>query len=763
MTRSALAASLLCLCTGTALIAGEAKPKPTPVRAAGDYGPCQGGTIEASFPVARNTANKGLMVACDAKRNAWITYDTDLLRVSAAWSGAFVTLPHGRDGMEGHPIAPERLAFGTKPGPGWAGADASFADPRAKGMGPLPKERARWRGHFLHGQRTVVSYEVAGASVLELPGWIEADGVFTRSLAIGAGAGPLHVLLCERADGNADVARLSSPGTPGSAEAAAADAVGVLRAPDGTLTLAALRGAPAAKLMAKGTALVAQIPTGTRCAIALWSGPADKAAAAAAALAKVAAEDPEPLTKGGPARWAQELTTPCTMAGDAQPYVVDTVAVPLENPWKSYMRIAGFDFLDKDTIAASTFDGDVWIVRGIEGFKQARWRRFATGLFQPLGLACVDGLVHVNCRDGLLRLHDLDKDGEADRYETLNNEVVVTDNYHEFSLDLHVAPNGDFFFVKGTPYPPRVTSPHQGCLFRVPKDGSRLEVWATGFRAPNGMGLGPNGEITVCDNQGEWMPSSKFSWVKQGGFYGMVPGAHRGDKPTSFEQPMCWLPMSWDNSSGGETFITSDRWGPYKGSLVHASYGKSLLYLVLPQQVGETMQGAAVRFPLAFESGVMRGRFSPHDGQLWLGGLKGWQTNAGKAGCIQRVRYTGKPAVLPTAFSVGPTAVTISFPQPMDAAKANDAANWSAEAWNYAWSGAYGSGDFKPSDAKAKGREKLAVAKATLSADGRSVVVDLGRIVPVNQLRLAAKLATAGGQPLDLDIVATVNAVPGAR
>ena len=63
-----------------------------------------------------------------------------------------------------------------------------------------------------------------------------------------------------------------------------------------------------------------------------------------------------------------------------------------------------------------------------------------------------------------------------------------------------------------------------------------MEIIATGFRAPNGMTVGPKDEITVSDNQGRyWMPSSKMDWIEKGGFYGMTPAAHR-----KLEMKMAW-------------------------------------------------------------------------------------------------------------------------------------------------------------------------------------------------------------------------------
>ncbi len=64
------------------------------------------------------------------------------------------------------------------------------------------------------------------------------------------------------------------------------------------------------------------------------------------------------------------------------------------------------------------------------------------------------------------------------------------------------------------------------------------------------------------------------------------------------------------------------RWGPLKGAFLHTSYGASSLYLVMPEIVNEKLQGATYKFPLKFASGIMRARFNPKDGQLYVCGLK---------------------------------------------------------------------------------------------------------------------------------------------
>src|SRR5262249_51571545 len=154
---------------------------------------------------------------------------------------------------------------------------------------------------------------------------------------------------------------------------------------------------------------------------------------------------------------------------------------------------------------------------------------------------------------------------------------------------------------------------HGGTVLRVSKDGSKLEVFATGLRNPNGLGASPDGMITEADNQGEWVPASRIDLVKQGAFLGYVPMSHTPTQPTDPGKPICWMPQNVDNSSGGQVFVSGDKWGPFKGEMLHTSYGAATLLHVMHETVNGQIQGGVYTFPLSFASGIMRGRFSPKD------------------------------------------------------------------------------------------------------------------------------------------------------
>jgi hypothetical protein len=425
------------------------------------------------------------------------------------------------------------------------------------------------------------------------------------------------------------------------------------------------------------------------------------------------------------------------------------------------MRLTAFDFFSDGRAAVATWNGDVWIVSGLdEKLDHVTWKRFAAGLFEPLGLRIVNDEVFVLCRDQLMRLRDLNGDGEADFYECFNNETWLSLSYHGFAFELQTDRAGNFYYIRcGQRVDP--AWPLNGAMVKVAKDGGRAELFATGLRAANGMSIGPHDEITCADNQGNWTPSSRINWVRPGGFYGYMPHARRTPPPTDYDKPLCWLPMTIDNSSGGQVWVTSERWGPFSGQLLHTSYGKAALFLVLIDDVDGQKQGGVVQFPLKFDSGIQRARFHPRDGQLWVCGLKGWQTTGARDGALQRVRYTGSAVGMPVALHVASNGVSITFTTPLDQTSARDEQNYAVEQWNYAWTEKYGSPDFSVARTEQQGHDPVTVKSAKLSADRKTVFLEMPDIRPVMQMKIQFRLKSADGATVAQTIYNTINRVPG--
>jgi hypothetical protein len=273
------------------------------------------------------------------------------------------------------------------------------------------------------------------------------------------------------------------------------------------------------------------------------------------------------------------------------------------------------------------------------------------------------------------------------------------------------------------------------------------------------MGVGPQDEITAGDNQGNWIPTSKINWVRKGGFNGYVPHSGGKGQPKDFDPPLCWIPYALDNSSGGQVWATSDRWGPLQGHLLHLSYGKSSLFYAVTQEVGNVMQGGVVRLPLTFDTGIMRGRFNPKDGQLYVCGLRGWQTNGVRDGGLFRVRYTGKRFSDPISLEVTRTGVKLGFASPLEPGSVT-LDGFAAEQWNYRWTAGYGSPEFSVLHPDRKGRDPVGIADAKLSADGKTVVLEIPDLRPVQQMCIKMRLRAADGTPISTELNSTVHRLP---
>jgi hypothetical protein len=731
-----------------AKIAEKARPK----REGTKWDLMEHGPFLSSYMDATPKINKA--VSINLGNGATVCFDTEMCKLALGWTGGFVKLPTGRDGLEGMPKpGGTNIVFTTPAGPGWADTDGHFSDgrPHFKGRkyGPLPREHAKWKGIYLDGNTALLSYTVGKASVLERNSFNSAMQQFTREFDVTPNGSPLSAIICDAKKGATIGGVLSD--------------MALVEDGDGALVVWAAFGH--------------KLELGTNRAVLLKFGA--KPEAATVLLWRIPKAKIEPMREhvrhgnrawngylmragelaryinGGAPRWGAPLSIPGRLSTNTtDAYVVDTLTVPEDNPYHSWIRCSGLDFFSDGTRAAvCSVSGDVWLLGNIdEKLDRVTWKRYATGLFQPLGLKIVDDKVYVLGRDQITRLHDLNDDGEADFHENFNNDVGAFQEYHEFAHDLQVDSHGDFYFAKGGNLGD-AKHPHNGCVIKVSKDGSKLEVVACGLRAPNGMGMGPHDEVSVSDNQGNWVPASRFDIIKPGGFYGHVNNSFRTPRPTTYDNPVCWIPHPYpDNSSGGQVWVTSDKWGPFKDEMLFMSYGQCLLFKVLLDKVDGEYQGGVAKFPLKFDSGIMRGRFNAKDGQLYLAGLNVWQSNGAKRGAVHRVRYTGKPVYMPARLHATKRGIELTFTSPLDETAATDVANWNVEQWNYRWTSDYGSPEFKVSDPSAKGRDKVEVKSIRLSADKKTAFLEIPTIQPVMQMKITANIKGADGTPMKQDV-----------
>ena len=769
-----------------------------------DYGPSLINTYEVGSN-GRNFAFKGIAMRLDpgsggvSRGRDWLVFDHDTLRMAAAWSRPPTSKDppfidwHGIhfDGQhQVHPHISGETALANPNGPGWANpATGQFDDPRptardGRPFGPLPRAWAHYRGLYAFGHQTIISYTVGETPILELAARTEVPSqeqsvlVFARIMHLGARPRPLTLLVATHPAGDG---RLSLPAVSTDSESKQIALLSGEVKIEGkrALTSARIAAAVIQKIpglkwsVAEGGRLLLSIPAGDQpLDLTLWHTnlPPEADLSAFVAQSRSAFTAPlalEQLTQGGPRRWPEVLTTRPSSTSSASAFEVDTLTSPNDNPWLAQLRFTGHDFFDdQDSLAACTWDGDVWLVRGLKKLNTERlaatdkprppteltWQRIASGLFQPLGLKIINGTIHLTCRDQLAVLHDLNGDGEIDFYENLNNDHQVTEHFHEFAMGLQIDEEGNFYYAKSARHALPALVPHHGTLLRISKDGSRTDILATGFRAANGVCLNPDGSFIVTDQEGHWNPKNRINRVTPGGFYGNMFGYHDRTDPAdaAMEQPICWITNRFDRSPAELLWVPSDCWGPLAGSLLNLSYGYGKVYVVPHENVEGTWQGGMSELPLpAFPTGIMRGRFHPTDRQLYVCGMFAWAGNATQPGGLYRIRYTGKPVYSPLKLHAHHGGCDIQFSDVLDRAAAEDVSHFAVTVWGLKRSANYGSEHIN--------EHALSVTGAKLSADGRTLQLEIPDLQPTWGMEIKYSIRGSDGAPVSGSIHNTIH------
>ncbi|HEY5917741.1 MAG TPA: c-type cytochrome [Chryseolinea sp.] len=334
-------------------------------------------------------------------------------------------------------------------------------------------------------------------------------------------------------------------------------------------------------------------------------------------------------------------------------------------------RVGGLAFLPDGRLLVTTWDtsGSVYAVSNVQTGDSSRVvvKRIASGLAEPLGIEVVDGEIYVLQKQELTRLIDLDGDGVTDVYEAVCNSWGVTADFHEFAFGL-VYHDGYFYATLSMAM--RLMSgekqqPDRGRAIRIARDGS-YEWINFGLRTPNGIGLGPDGELFVADNQGEWTPANKLIHVKEGEYHGMRWGLPDSlPTTTPMAPPAIWLPENEIANSPSEPVLMQD--GPYKGQLLHGDVTYGGINRDFLEKINGQYQGAVFRFTQGLEAGVNRLCWGP-DSALYVGevGMVGGWTWKERQYGLQRMKYNGNATFEMLAVKAKPDGFEIEFTMPLE-------------------------------------------------------------------------------------------------
>ena len=458
----------------------------------------------------------------------------------------------------------------------------------------------------------------------------------------------------------------------------------------------------------------------------------------------------------------------------------------------------GVAALPNGKLAIATRRGDVWMVENptMQGGTNPRYKKFAMGLHEPLGLEYKDGSLYTAQRGELTRLTDTDGDGFADEYYTVY-AWPLSAHYHEYSFGPVIAPDGSFFVTANVAFgdeewwrgESRV--PWRGWTMKITEDG-QMKPWATGMRSPAGYGLF-EGELFYTDNQGDWKGSGGIWHVTEGSFAGHPAGLKWSSLPESpvnltseqfyakidkrqkradngryikpeniqeeenpdfefavqemfpeMQPPAVVLPHGILGISNSEIVqdMSKGKFGPFDGQLFVGDQGQSKIMRVVMEKVEDQYQGVAFDFRSGFQSGVMRMDFDAQ-GNLYVGETnRGWGSAGTTNDGLEYLTWTGRMPFEMKNVKAMPDGFEVEFTLPVDRASAEYLDSYFSKSYIYKYHPVYGSPQTNLEELQPKG--------VRLSDDGLKLrlVYDNLRPYYVHEVVLTGIKAAETGQGL---------------
>lgn len=393
-------------------------------------------------------------------------------------------------------------------------------------------------------------------------------------------------------------------------------------------------------------------------------------------------------------------------------------------------KVAGMDFLPDGRLLVSTWDalGAVYVLENVQSGdpKKIKVKMIAKGLAEPLGLKVVDGEIFVLQKQELTKLIDKNGDDVIDEYQCFAKGWKASANFHEFAFGL--AHKGDYLYAAlatailpgGASARPQIVD--RGKVVQISlKDGS-IEFIARGLRTPDGIGIGPDGEIFVTDNQGDWLPSSKLVHVKPGAFYNSYTVDSVAVANLPVQQPIVWLPQDDIGNSPTQPAVLND--GPYQNQIIFGDVCYGGLQRVFMEKINGDYQGTVFKFTQGLEGSTHRLAWGP-DGALYVGmiGNPGNWSQPDKFWYgLQRMKYNGNSTFEMLAVRAKTNGVEIEFTEPLREGDGWDVSHYLVKQWWYKPTIEYGGPKMDEED--------LAVQSASVSADRKKVFLEIPGIKP---------------------------------
>lgn len=407
-----------------------------------------------------------------------------------------------------------------------------------------------------------------------------------------------------------------------------------------------------------------------------------------------------------------------------------------------FLEVGGMVFNDEGTLAICTRRGELWEIQNLRS-SRPNFSRFAHGLHEPLGLNWKDGSYYLAQRGELTKLTDTNKDGKADKYESIRT-WPLSGNYHEYSYGPKFLPNGDMILSLNLGWQGKGVSlsKWRGWVIQVSPEGV-LTPLATGMRSPAGIGFNANGDLFYTENQGDWVGSGRMTHVEKGDFVGNPEGlkwATEANSPVALREedfdnfetttlyeyskkvdgvkpPSVWFPHTLMGISTSDLVVIPDGFGPYTGQLLVGDQGHSKIMRVFQEKVNGVYQGVCFPFREGFESGILRMVFD-QDNSLYVGMTsRGWSSTGRELYGLERLAWNGTTPFEMKSVRITSSGFDIEFTEEVNAPAALNIDNYEITDFNYNYHHVYGSPIID--------QEKKAIKKIALDEGGKTVSVTI--------------------------------------
>ncbi len=478
---------------------------------------------------------------------------------------------------------------------------------------------------------------------------------------------------------------------------------------------------------------------------------------------------------GGPAVRAEEVGERWgTEEREREYYPI--VNIPL--PRDTVIEAGAFEVLPDRRVAVGTRHGEIFLVDGVDEPKpNPAFHRFATGLDEIFGLAWKDDAFRVTQSCELTRVSDTDRDGVADRFETISDAWGYA-NYHEYAFGSKPDPDGNQYIALGLSASYHSHALNRGFIMKV-APGGKTTAFATGLRSPGGIGFDEHGALFYVESQGPWNCSCSLKAVSPGSFHGhpasfnwypfapelgpvpeepksgsrVVTEKERVKQLVPYAVIFPYIRMG-RSITGFVVDRTGGRFGPFENQLFVGDYTQSILMRATTEKVNGVWQGACYPFREGLSTGILSVAFTPAGNLICGGTNRGWPVRGIKPFALERLEWSGRMPFEINRITIEPEGFKVTFTKPVDAETGRDLKSWIASAFTHPYHGAYGGPEIE--------QHRPTVTSVALADDGLSARVTLDRLRKgfVYEFDLAGLRSRDNEALLHRNAFYTVNEIP---